>query len=288
MKALPCISVITPVYNAEKTIEDCIKSLLNQDYPKTRYEVIVVDNNSVDNSERIINSYPVQFIKCVEKGSYVARNMGARNAKGEILAFTDSDCVASKDWLKVIASSFSQNNLVAVQGPGNITLQKNLKVKVECFVRKMTENNFWGDTKNLAVRKDVFNEAGGFKDFFTGCDTLFLNTLILKKYNVKFNKNMVVFHTFPTNLVSLIKKNWKHGLGDVFRAAKMRRLNRKDKLKQMLYTHFRYSLKMLFLEGSFSEKVCMCLYYVIMRQVRSLSYVINSFSRKIRLVRKED
>ena len=61
---------------------------------------------------------------------------------------------------------------------------------------------------------------GGFNSFITGCDALFFQTLLLKKYNIKFNDNMIVFHVFPTDFLKLIRKNWKHGFGDVFIAKK--------------------------------------------------------------------
>ena len=275
------ISVIVPVYNAEKTIKNCVESLLNQDCPKTYYELIVVDNNSPDNSMDIIKSYPIKIVVCLEKGSYAARNEGARHANGEILAFTDADCEVSKNWLKEIDNSFIGGNIAAVQGPGNRTLQNNLKVKVECLSRTMSKEKFWGDTKNFAVRKSVFDAVGGFNSFITGCDALFFQTLLLKRHNIEFNDNMIVFHVFPTDFLKLIRKNWKHGFGDVFIAKKISTVKRVLEFKYILYTNFRRSLKVFFLDNSLLEKIYMWLYYIIALDVRSLSYIVHSLSPKI-------
>jgi len=273
----PLISVIIPMYNAEKTIKECIESLLNQDFPKYCYEVIVVDNNSTDRSVEVIKSYPIRIVHCPKRGAYVARNTGARYARGEILAFTDADCVVSKNWLREIYNSFRDGDIAAVQGPGNLTFQRDLKVKVECLTREMTKEAFWGDTKNFAVRKSVFEKVGGFEQFFTGCDALFLQTLRSKGYNVIFNENMIVYHYFPTDFLKLIKKNWRHGFGDVYIAKRLYNINRILKIKHMLYSNFRYSFKVFSLDNSLLEKIYMWLYFITSLQVRSLSYLINSF-----------
>ncbi|MCK4734616.1 MAG: glycosyltransferase [Methanophagales archaeon] len=101
MSGLPTVSVIVPAYNAEKNIATLIESLLDLDYPKELLEIIIVDNNSNDKTKEIVKRYPVRLLE--EKNiqsSYAARNKGIRNAKSEILAFIDSDCVATLQWVK--------------------------------------------------------------------------------------------------------------------------------------------------------------------------------------------
>lgn len=95
------ISVVVPFYNAEKYIEKCAEALLTQSYPTTRYEIIMVDNNSTDRSVDLIKKYPrIKLLSQQKQGSYAARNQGVAASKGTILAFTDADCVPSSDWLQ--------------------------------------------------------------------------------------------------------------------------------------------------------------------------------------------
>ena len=275
------ISVIIPVYNAEKTIRKCVESLLNQNYPKNKYEIIIVDNNSTDDSIKEIKHCPVKIIKCEKRGAYIARNTGAKHAKGEILAFTDADCEASENWLAEINNSFNDINIDAVQGPGNKTRQKDLKVKVECLTREMTEKIFWGDTKNFAIRKRVFDEIGGFDSFFTGSDAAFLLKLREKGYIVKFNDKMIVYHEFPTDFLKLIRKNWRHGFGDVYIEKNFYKVRRLSKIKKLFYTNVRRSFKIFSLNDRQWRKTLMWIYYFIAIEIRTASYIFHSFHPKI-------
>jgi glycosyltransferase involved in cell wall biosynthesis len=86
-------SVIVPAYNAESTIGKCLDALERQNIPRDEYEVIVVDDGSTDNMPGIVKRFPVKYISQQNKGPASARNRGAGEAKGEIILFTDSDCV---------------------------------------------------------------------------------------------------------------------------------------------------------------------------------------------------
>ena len=96
---LPFVSVIVPVYNGAGTIDQTIESLLKQTYPHPRYEILVVNNASTDNTKDIVESFLLGSggrVRCVyeeKKGISYARNSGIEQAQGEIIAFTDDDCV---------------------------------------------------------------------------------------------------------------------------------------------------------------------------------------------------
>ena len=92
---LPFVSVIIPVLNGERTIRECLVSLLRVDYLPERGEILVVDNGSTDRTAEIINSFPVRYLGEERRGKSYARNRGIEASKGEILAFTDADCVVS-------------------------------------------------------------------------------------------------------------------------------------------------------------------------------------------------
>ena len=104
-------SIVVPFYNKEKTIGRCIASLVSQDYPKEKYEIIFVNNNSTDASCDIVTRYPVvKLLHEHKQGAYIARNKGILNAKGIFIAFTDADTEVRKDWLSNIHKSISKNN----------------------------------------------------------------------------------------------------------------------------------------------------------------------------------
>jgi glycosyltransferase involved in cell wall biosynthesis len=97
---LPFVSVIIPVFNEGARLHLCLDALATQTYPKNRYEVIVVDNGSDHPPVWVRDEYPkVVFVEESRPGSYAARNRGVGLAKGEVLAFTDGDCIPDAHWL---------------------------------------------------------------------------------------------------------------------------------------------------------------------------------------------
>ena len=110
------ISVVIPVYNEEKYIGKCLESLMKQTVPAD--EIIVVNNNSTDNSVKIIKQYPVRIVNEKKQGMTPARNRGFNEAKYDIIVRTDGDTILPPNWLKRIKRSFADEKLVALAGPG--------------------------------------------------------------------------------------------------------------------------------------------------------------------------
>ena len=109
------VSVIIPAYNSEATLPELLDSLLNQSYQD--FETIVVDDASMDGTSQVARSYPCKVLTLSKnRGPAYCRNIGADNAQGDILAFTDSDCRADEDWLKNIHTYFSQHRVDAIMG----------------------------------------------------------------------------------------------------------------------------------------------------------------------------
>lgn len=95
------VSVIIPVYNDPDGLQKCLQALDQQTYPKELYEVIVVDNGSTESPVSVIAPYEnVTLLIEQEPGSYAARNTGIANAKGQMIAFTDADCIPGANWLQ--------------------------------------------------------------------------------------------------------------------------------------------------------------------------------------------
>ncbi len=112
----PRVSVVVCAYNAERTIDACLASLEVLNYPD--YEVILVNDGSRDRTLEIAESYSYcRIISQPNEGLSVARNVGAEAASGEIVAYTDSDCVADPDWLTYLVARMEAGRLSACGGP---------------------------------------------------------------------------------------------------------------------------------------------------------------------------
>ncbi|HLD10629.1 MAG TPA: glycosyltransferase [Candidatus Nanoarchaeia archaeon] len=109
-------SLIICGYNEEKNLDSCIKSCLNQNYPKNKYEIIYVDNNSNDNSLKIAKKYPIIVFTEKKQGLSEARNCGIKNSKGEILVFLDADLKLEQNYLKFHEETFKNKQIGAGGG----------------------------------------------------------------------------------------------------------------------------------------------------------------------------
>lgn len=111
----PRISVVVCAYNAEPTIDECLEAALRLDYPD--YEVIVVNDGSTDATAEIARQYPVRLISTENRGLSSARNTGLDAARGEIVAYLDSDAYPDRHWLQYLANGFETADVVGVGGP---------------------------------------------------------------------------------------------------------------------------------------------------------------------------
>lgn len=137
------ISVVIPYYNDEK-IDKCINGLLNQRYPRDRYEIIIVDNNSTQKYYGKYIAENVTVVEQPERGAYKSRNQGVKVAKGEIVAFTDSDCIIDSDWLKKINSSLNDSSdLYAVQGLSLSTRSNYVAKAINDLYEKIFLKRLW-------------------------------------------------------------------------------------------------------------------------------------------------
>lgn len=110
-------SIIVPVYNTSRSLPRCIDALKSLDYPKEDYEILMIDNNSTDNSAAILAAAKgIRAMHELKQGSYAARNRALREARGSLLAFTDSDCLPDPSWLKEIEALFKDPDTQIVLG----------------------------------------------------------------------------------------------------------------------------------------------------------------------------
>lgn len=186
----PKITVIVPAYNEEKYIKRCLDALLNQNINKNLYEVIVVDNASSDKTAEIVRKYPVKLIHEKRKGVAHARSAGTKVAQGEIIAFTDADCIVPKNWISNFLSKFEKDpKLDALGGvfafyDGNKFL-KSLAQKTQTFTWHLSGGN-------MAMRKKSLAKIGGFKAGVDAGEDVLITLKLQKQGHYLIDQNNVV------------------------------------------------------------------------------------------------
>lgn len=215
----PKVSVIIPVYNSEKELPNCLGAILNQTYPADNLEVIVVDNNSVDGTAKIVKSKPVKYAFEKRQSSYAARNKGLKLATGELLVFTDADCIPTKNWIKEYIECYSKTGKKLIGGAIDITtedLNNSWMVydKLNHMNQKLlvTTKNF-AATANLMVHRDVFDKVGEFdSDLISGGDSEF-GQRATKKFDMVYCPKARIYHPARGSFTGIIKKKYRLGFG---------------------------------------------------------------------------
>ncbi|PAW78880.1 MAG: hypothetical protein B9S32_05725 [Verrucomicrobia bacterium Tous-C9LFEB] len=169
LTSFPMVSIVVCSYNGARTLRDCLDSLQKINYPN--YEVIFVDDGSKDNSQEIVAEFPkVRNICQVNKGLSVARNVGINASQGEIVAFTDSDCMADQDWLYFLVNTLTSSHEFAAVGGPNISPPATDWIQATVAVAPGSPSHvLLTDTVaehvpgcNMAYYKWALDEIGGF------------------------------------------------------------------------------------------------------------------------------
>ncbi|MFH0863185.1 MAG: glycosyltransferase [Candidatus Altiarchaeota archaeon] len=214
----PKVSVIVPAYNAEATIEDCVKSLLALDWPTDSLELVLVDDGSTDGTRGIIRSYPqVRLVEAKHEGPAAARNLGVKSSKGDVIIFTDSDCVVPKDWLKRVAAEL--DSVDAVGGSMKPSSERSL---AERFEQARRERLYGRARKfvtelpscNLAFKRGVFEEAGGFDEEFRNAsaeDYDLCRKVTLKGHKILYEPGIEIVHHHSQTLGRIFRRAYLHG-----------------------------------------------------------------------------
>jgi glycosyltransferase involved in cell wall biosynthesis len=198
--------VIVPSYRSLFTIDACLRSLLEQDV-RPRPEIIVVDSSGDGTAQRVREQFPgVRLVPLARRtDAAAARNLGARRAQGELLAFLDSDCVAPRDWLRRLEPPLREG----YDGAGGAIANGNGESLVSwagyvCEFRESLPGGPARDASNLtlgnaAYRRDALLSAGGFP---TGCfpqeDQVFHRRLLEKRARLRLDPSIVVAHWHRT------------------------------------------------------------------------------------------
>lgn len=216
------ISIVVPFKNSKKTLRNLLESLLDQDFPKTDYEIVLVDDGSSDGSLETVSDLVkssivrIKIVRLLEnKGCFHARNKGIDASEGEIIAFIDSDEIADKMWLRrLVEPLFENKDLCGVSGKVITDAHKTLILPVVTApigATKMTGEVVFAGTGNVAYRKNDLLEIGGFDESFDpkwrGDSDLCLRLLEMG-LKIIYEPNAIIYH--PTREPSL-GEIWKEG-----------------------------------------------------------------------------
>jgi mycofactocin system glycosyltransferase len=174
-EATPSVSVIVPAKDRAAELVACLTAIFAQDYPHEALEVLVVDDGSRDETAEVARRFPCRvLVDPVPRGQSFARNRAAAVARGEVLAFIDSDCVADRRWLRELVPFFAWDRLVAVGGSvagfasassldRYEAVSSSLNMGGRLIVSLDTSDSFYVPSCNLLVRRSSYAAVGGMR-----------------------------------------------------------------------------------------------------------------------------
>jgi len=225
------VSIVIPTRNNEKVLEDCLKSLRKQDYPKNRFEIIIADDHSTDKTAAVAKKYGVKIVKSSGPPGR-QRNDAIAAAKGQIIGFIDSDCVAEKSWISKGVSNFTDDNIAIVGGP-NFTHPNDpfiahatgyvfssragsaaMSARYTNRGKAVKETDETGLIScNMFMRKKVVDEMKGFETkFFPNEENELMHRVKVAGYRLLYVPNMTVHHHRRSTLKGFFFQSLFYGI----------------------------------------------------------------------------
>lgn len=267
------ISVVVPVYNRSDQLRQLLVALADQDYPLANFEVLVCDDGSTENLASIIqescqrSGLSVLHLRQANHGAGAARNLGLAHADGEIIAFTDSDCVPAREWLSQISRTFEDPTVGIAGGKVDSRLAEHVSGRCVNFVMSSMLGSggarnpqtglhmkYYPRTCNLAVRRELAREAGGFSTYSHGEDLEFSHKVLKLGVRVAFVESAVILHNEMRSLAQVAREAAYKGMARV-------RLARQHGMHEWIHT-----LPALF-----------CLYLVVFLAMGAMGHAILSW-----------
>lgn len=211
------VSIVIPSYNRRFFVESCLEALVKQTFK--RFEVIIVDDGSSDSTPDFLTSFSAShpdlalrwFVHGSNLGANVARNRGVKEAKGDFVAFLDSDCLPREDWLKELMKGFDRDDIASVTGRVDSKEPKNI---YELAYKGSSRVHGHGEaprivSNNLCVKRDLLLKYPFEEDLKYGCNEegLYLR-LRAAGYRQRFVPTAIVLHDHPHNRKTLFHRAW--------------------------------------------------------------------------------
>jgi cellulose synthase/poly-beta-1,6-N-acetylglucosamine synthase-like glycosyltransferase len=217
----PFVSIVVCCYNAAVTLHECLESLEKLNYPS--YEVIVVDDGSNDDTHQIAAKHDCRSIRVPNGGLSKARNIGIEAARGEIVAFIDSDAYADADWLYYMVGALDEHKASAVGGP-------NLSPPQDAFTAQCVDQSPGNPTCvlvdnenaehipgcNMVFRKDAFDIVGLFdaQHRAAGDDVDLCWRLLVAGQKIVYHPSAVVWHHRRSTIGGYLRQQKGYGVAE--------------------------------------------------------------------------
>lgn len=224
----PTFSIIVPTYSRPRQLCLCLESLTRLDYPRERFEVIVVDDGSKVPPEEVVLSFhdrlDTMLMTQPRAGPAAARNTGAVKAKGRFLAFTDDDCQPAPNWLNALGSRFAAMPHCAMGGrtinalpenPYSTCSQLLVDYLYSYYNLAITRSKFF-TSNNFAVPSELFLKIGGFDTSFAragGEDRDFCSRCLDHGYPMKYAPDAIVHHFHALTFLTFWRQHFNYGRG---------------------------------------------------------------------------
>lgn len=215
----PEISIIIPAHNMGHTIGDCLSALNRQTIAPGRYEIIVIDDRSTDNTAEIAHAHGATVIRKDSEGwAGAARNIGIKAAQGKLACFTDADCSPHPTWLSAITQPLANPDISGVKGTYS-TQQQRLFAR---FVQVEYEEKYehlkgkdriaFIDFYSAAFRREVLLDNNGFDERFPNSEDRELSfRLATQGYQMVFQPSAVVQHLHADSFYAYFTKKVRNG-----------------------------------------------------------------------------
>lgn len=226
--SLPEVSIVIPVMNRADELRRCLTSLTQLTYPHEKLQIIVVDDGSSDTSPDVAREFGALLVPSggIGRGPAAARNVGASVADGELLAFIDSDCSASPDWLCQLIPAFNDSGMAAVGGQvdGMCTesavdryeaVMSSLSISSRERVGNSGTDTFYLPSCNLLVRRSAFRSVGGFDDsMHVGEDVDLTWRLRDRRWSICYLPFGNILHEHRSSIRSFMSRRFDYGTSE--------------------------------------------------------------------------
>lgn len=216
------VSVVVPVLNDASTVRDTLQALVQQrDIPK-KTEIVIVDGGSTDGTQDVIRRFPVKLLEERKPGPGAARNLGLREAKGDVIAHLDGDTIPVRRWLHNLVEPFRNQQTILAGGriidycPSTAAERYIVASGLHDPVTSIFRRDFpFVPSINMAVRRESALAIGGWKDqFITGEDEDFSFRLMQQLgARITYVPDAVVFHRGRKSAEELRVQAWTYGQG---------------------------------------------------------------------------